>query len=155
MRTIERKDELGEVFTPPELVSEILNHLPPEVFSDPNKTFLDPTCGNGNFLVQVRDRLLTNGFTLEQALSRIYGADIMEDNVLETIARLHNLTDTSIIEIRSAPKDIQDTTGLIANFYINNKMTNIVQANGLLYDYRFKTIEEYQNPDSDLFDFSS
>lgn len=154
MRTEQRKDELGEVFTPPELVDEILNHLPPEQFINPDTTFLDPTCGNGNFLVAVRDRLLQNNFPLDNALSRIFGADIMEDNVLETIARLHNLSDTSIIEIRKAPQDIQDTKGLIANFYINGKMTNIVQADGLLYDYRFSTIEEYQNPHSDLFDFS-
>ena len=40
----------GEVFTPTPLVQEILDQLPQELFSDPTKTFLDPTCGDGQFL---------------------------------------------------------------------------------------------------------
>lgn len=71
----------GEVFTPTPLVQEILDQLPPEVFTDPTKTFLDPSCGDGQFLSEVLIRKLENGISLEQALNTIYGVDLMQDNV--------------------------------------------------------------------------
>ena len=43
----------GEVFTPTPLVQEILEQLPVEVFTDPTKTFLDNSFGDGQFLVEV------------------------------------------------------------------------------------------------------
>lgn len=83
-----RVKALGEVFTPPELVNEMLDHLPPEAFTDPAKTFLDPACGTGNFLVEVVRRKMAGGSTPLQALSTTYGVDIMEDNVQECRQRL-------------------------------------------------------------------
>jgi len=71
----------GEVFTPTPLVQEILDHLDPKLFQDPSKTFLDPTCGDGQFLGEVLIRKLENGSTFEQALATIYGVDLMQDNV--------------------------------------------------------------------------
>lgn len=71
----------GEVFTPTPLVQEILDQLPKEVFTDHSKTFLDPSCGDGQFLSEVLIRKIENGSTFEQALSTIYGVDLMIDNV--------------------------------------------------------------------------
>jgi SAM-dependent methyltransferase len=83
-----RVKELGEVFTPPELVDEMLDRLPAEVWQDPGKTFLDPACGTGNFLVAVVRRKVEAGAQPLQALSTTYGIDIMEDNVAECRERL-------------------------------------------------------------------
>ena len=47
-----------EVFTPPELVNEILDMLPQELFSNPNAKFLDPACKTGVFLREIAKRLL-------------------------------------------------------------------------------------------------
>ena len=71
----------GEVFTPTPLVQEILDELPAELFTDPTKTFCDPSCGDGQFLGEVLIRKMENGSTFEQALSTIYGVDLMQDNV--------------------------------------------------------------------------
>lgn len=71
----------AEVFTPTPLVQEILDKLDQELFTDRNKTFLDPTCGDGQFLSEVLIRKLENGIEFEQALSTIYGVDLMQDNV--------------------------------------------------------------------------
>jgi len=71
----------GEVFTPTPLVQEMLDQLPPELFSDPTKTYIDPCCGDGQFLGEVLIRKVGNGIDFEQALSTIYGVDIMQDNV--------------------------------------------------------------------------
>ena len=71
----------GEVFTPTELVREVLEQIPIEQFQDPNKTFLDNSCGDGQFLGEVLIRKMENGSTFEQALQTIYGVDLMQDNV--------------------------------------------------------------------------
>ena len=71
----------GEVFTPAELVREMLEQIPIEQFQDPSKTFLDNSCGDGQFLGEVLIRKIENGSTFEQALSTIYGVDSMIDNV--------------------------------------------------------------------------
>ncbi len=46
-----------EVFTPPRLVNDILDMLPPELFTDMNTTFLDPVCKTGVFLREIAKRL--------------------------------------------------------------------------------------------------
>jgi hypothetical protein len=76
-----RVKSTGEVFTPTPLVQEMLDQLPVTVFTDPTKTFLDPSCGDGQFLGEVLIRKIENGSTFEQALSTVYGVDLMIDNV--------------------------------------------------------------------------
>ena len=71
----------GEVFTPTDLVRQVLESLPLEVFTDPTKTFLDNSCGDGQFLSEVLICKLENGIDFETALSTIYGVDLMPDNV--------------------------------------------------------------------------
>jgi len=46
-----------EVFTPPQLVNQILNMLPKEIWSDRMATFLDPGCKSGVFLREIAKRL--------------------------------------------------------------------------------------------------
>lgn len=47
-----------EVFTPPEVVNQMLDLLPQELFSNPNTKFLDPACKTGVFLREIAKRLL-------------------------------------------------------------------------------------------------
>jgi hypothetical protein len=51
------------------------------MFLDPSKTFIDPSCGDGQFLGEVLIRKMENGSSFEQALSTVYGVDLMQDNV--------------------------------------------------------------------------
>jgi hypothetical protein len=71
----------GEVFTPTPLVQEVLDQMDPALFTEPGRTFLDPACGDGQFLSEVLIRKLESGQDLETALASIYGVDIMIDNV--------------------------------------------------------------------------
>jgi len=48
----------GEVFTPFELIEEMLDELSKELWSDSNKTWLDPAAGLGNFHAVVAERLM-------------------------------------------------------------------------------------------------
>lgn len=47
-----------EVFTPPKLVSDILDMLPQELFANKETTFLDPVTKSGVFLREIAKRLM-------------------------------------------------------------------------------------------------
>jgi hypothetical protein len=116
-----RIKQTAEVFTPTSLAQKMLDKLEeetPELFSDPTKTFLDNSCGDGQFLSEVVIRKMErSGCSLEQALSTIYGVEFMEDNVNECRKRLAGPEPTESI------------------WEILNK--NIVCHDALTYDYSF------------------
>ena len=114
-RTQARVKATGEVFTPTELVREMLEHIPIDQFQDPAKTFLDNSCGDGQFLGEVLIRKIENGSTFEQALQTIYGVDLMQDNV-----------DLCRERLLCGREDLR---------HIVEK--NIVCADALTYDYSF------------------
>ena len=80
-REYARVKSTGEVFTPTHTVQRMLSKIPNSQFLDPTKTFLDNSCGDGQFLGEILIRKMENGSTFEQALSTIYGVDLMQDNV--------------------------------------------------------------------------
>jgi site-specific DNA-methyltransferase (adenine-specific) len=47
-----------EVFTPPEIVNQMLDMLPQELFKNPDTKFLDPACKSGVFLREIAKRLI-------------------------------------------------------------------------------------------------
>ena len=113
----------GEVFTPTPLVEEILDKMDAELFIDSTKTFLDPACGDGQFLASVLYRKLQNDIDFEAALSTIYGVDLMPDNVKLCQDRL-----------LCGREDLR---------HIVEK--NIVCADGLRYHYRFDDSHPYDD----------
>jgi hypothetical protein len=112
----------AEVFTKTELVMEILDKIEltqPTLFLDPTKTFLDNSCGDGQFLSEVVIRKMErSGCSLEEALSTTYGVELMEDNVNECRRRL------------AGPEPTDEIWKII------NK--NIVHHDALTYDYSFE-----------------
>jgi hypothetical protein len=121
-----RRKHTAEYFTPPALVNEMLDKLPPEVwFSE--KTFIDPAGGNGNFLVEVLVRKLQTGSAPLQALSTIYSVELMPDNVEEMKQRLLNIISPL------APKDIVEAKRILDH--------NIVCADALSWNF-----EEWKAP---------
>ena len=116
-----RVKETSEVFTPTKDIQEkldILEKEDPELFLNPNKTFLEPCCGDGQFLSEVIIRKIErSGCTLEKALSAIYGVELMEDNVKLCKERL------------AGPNPTQEILDILDE--------NIVCADALTYDYSF------------------
>jgi len=84
----EKREANGEVFSPTELAQQILDQFPDSEFSEADKTWIDHSCGNGQFLSEILIRKLENGHDFEQALSTIYGVEICEANVIECRNRL-------------------------------------------------------------------
>jgi site-specific DNA-methyltransferase (adenine-specific) len=56
--TWEKRKNLDEVFTPTILIEKILDKLDESIWSDPNKKWLDPCAGLGNFSVFILKRLM-------------------------------------------------------------------------------------------------
>jgi 2-polyprenyl-3-methyl-5-hydroxy-6-metoxy-1,4-benzoquinol methylase len=80
-RMSDRVKKTGEVFTPTDLVINMLKKINIKQFA-PGKTVIDPACGDGQLLVPVKWlKVLHFGMTEENALKDIYGVDIMRDNV--------------------------------------------------------------------------
>lgn len=102
MKSKQRVAEHGEVFTAErevkamcELVSQECDRI--------DSRFLEPACGNGNFLTEIITRKLAtvkrlykrNPYDYERysvvAVSSIYGVDIMQDNTEECRKRLYKI----------------------------------------------------------------
>ena len=78
----------GEVFTPTELVIEIVQQMDIDQFA-PTKTVIDPSCGDGQFLiVALGVKMCHFCMSREDALKDIYGVDLMRDNVDLCLRRL-------------------------------------------------------------------
>jgi len=105
-----RTKQTAEVFTPTELVQNILDNMDQSIFKDPEKTFLDNSCGDGQILSEVVIRKMErSGCSLEKALSTTYGVDIMPDNIELCRKRLMGPNPTeSIIKILNNNIQCQD-----------------------------------------------
>ena len=135
-----RVKKTAEVFTPNKLVNEVLDKLPSEVWEEKeDNTFLDPACGNGNFLIHVLWRKIAKGHDPTEALKTVYGVDIMQDNIKECRLRL--------LKIISIYEEI--TKKHIEIIFTNIKWLNSVKwGNGSLdYDMSFKPNFNYNGVD--------
>ena len=73
----------GEVFTPMELCRKLVSGIPEEKLKDSNTTYLDNSCGDGNFLAALYE-VLTKDYGHEGSNvlnNQLYGVDLMPDNV--------------------------------------------------------------------------
>lgn len=86
-----RVKEHGEVFTNEREVKAMLDLLPPMTIE---MTFLEPTCGNGQFLEEILKRkfdLCKKKSDFITALQSVYAIDIMADNIQECKDRVKKL----------------------------------------------------------------
>lgn len=90
----ERVKATGEVFTPMPLARKMVAELPEKKKRDPKATFLDPSCGDGNFLVALVDELSRYHDRHHVLNEMVYGVDLMSDNVATARARLGLLPDS-------------------------------------------------------------
>ena len=142
IKSQERVKKHGEVFTPNSIVNDMLNLVDEQIRKGCDslgyikQTYLEPACGDGQFLIVVLERKLNEvnklpvelrpyGFVL--AFCTIYGVDIQADNVEESIDRMLSIAKGEAVE----------------TFDLNNK-TNVIQfkPDGFaVTDDMLKTIE--------------
>jgi len=95
----DRVKALGEVFTPTSLVDltlDLLEQHDTDCFTDMNKTFIDSMCGDGQFLVGIKNKKLKNNIDETTIISTIYGIDLTQENVNDSKSRINGL-DTHIV----------------------------------------------------------
>lgn len=127
----------GEVFTPPELVNRMLDLVSHEC-ERVDSRFLEPACGDGNFLAEVlRRKLLT--VDKKQARNRenwkrdailsvcsLYGIDLMPDNITTCRNRLLRVVSGTYTARFNAP--LPDPVARAATYILSQ---NIVQGDAL------------------------
>ena len=94
----ERVRRYGEVFTPEWVVKKMCDMLedenPEQDAFAPWTTFLEPTCGDGAFVVEILRRKFQRcrcRADYRTALESVYGLEIQADNVAECIRRVTEL----------------------------------------------------------------
>lgn len=109
IKSRKRVADFGEVYTNEREVNAMLDLVKEEAESI-TSTFLEPACGNGNFLVEILNRkLMTVGrvygsdidlyrLHMIEAVTSIYGVDIQQDNVCESRQRLISLCQKHFLE---------------------------------------------------------
>ena len=102
VKSKQRVADHGEVFTAEREVNAMLDLVKQETERIDSR-FLEPACGNGNFLSEILRRKLIvveNNYAKNQpeyeryavlAVSSIYGIDILQDNVNECCERLYGI----------------------------------------------------------------
>ena len=91
IKSKERVKDFAEVYTPSWLVKDMIALTDAHI---PSRTILEPSCGNGAFLIEILSQKLEQSKMLEDAwtsLRSLYGIDIQEDNILECRERLCSL----------------------------------------------------------------
>ena len=127
----------GEVFTPPELVNDMLDLVAHECERIDSR-FLEPACGNGNFLAEVLGRKLR---TVDRnnprdsgrwerdgilAVCSIYGIDLLPDNIAACRERLLGVLSEAHVARFKEP--LRESAARAAAFILAR---NIVQGDAL------------------------
>lgn len=135
--------EYGEVFTPDSIVNDMLDlvdnamkddNLTPEEYI--TKTYLEPSCGDGQFLIRILDRKLVsivNGIAKEnwelatlRALSTIYGVDIQQINIDQSKRRMMELLKNGTVNTFDLPnKEIKNFTKIELNW--THELERVIQ----------------------------
>ena len=132
----ERIQKHGEVFTPAWVVNDMLDLLPEEVWKT-EKTFLEPACGEGAFLVEIYKRKLKKiadktqeGWEWQVAIatSSIYGIELLEDNAEQ--CKMNLMCVFAKIYDRKFPNTQDGEFIKTIQFLISQ---NIIQGNALTY----------------------
>ena len=137
IKSKERVSQRGEVFTAEREVNAMLDLVANECLR-PDSRFLEPACGNGNFLSAILKRKLTelrrkykkSPRDYEKlsivAIGSLYGVDIMNDNVEACRERLFSIWDTEYTD--HCKSEASDEAREAAKFIIER---NIINGNAL------------------------
>ena len=110
----ERIRRYGEVFTPPEIASQMCDMLSENSGIDPyapETTFLEPSCGQGVFVLEVLRRKFKRCKTrkdYETAALSVWAIEIQADNVRITIDAVLSLCREHFTVSKAMEREISD-----------------------------------------------
>ena len=88
VRSDDRIDQTGEVFTPAELCASMVSEIPESILKNPKSTFLDNSAGSGNFLLALQTELLKYHDLTHINDNMLFAVEFMEDNHAELCKRI-------------------------------------------------------------------
>lgn len=109
IKSRKRVQDFAEVYTAKREVKAMCDLIPQEQWDNIDTTFLEPCCGNGNFIVEIFERKLSKCNTYQgglRALRSITGIDIQADNCEESRERLYNMYCEKFSDGREEAKQI-------------------------------------------------
>jgi hypothetical protein len=112
---VKKKKEKGEVFTPMELVSEMLDTLPKEVWSNKDLKWLEPSAGMGNFLVAVFIRLM------EGLKNIIEDEEERRKHILENMLHMVELDEGNVLLLKEIFCDDEYNLNIYQGSFIDYK----------------------------------
>jgi len=87
------EENTQEFFTPYSIVKRMADKIPDEDWANPEKTFLEPAAGNGQFVCYIIYRRIISGVNPVTAFNTLYATELMKDNVDEIKTRCLDLLD--------------------------------------------------------------
>ncbi|WP_420451961.1 type III restriction endonuclease subunit M [Ilumatobacter sp.] len=115
IKSRDRVRDLAEVYTHEREVDAMLAFVP-DMFESIESTFLEPACGNGNFLVEILGRKLASideqrhgasenlfDVAVLRAAASIYAIDISDENVAEAHERMTEVVASEFERRRRTP----------------------------------------------------
>lgn len=107
-----------EFYTPFKLVKHMGDKISEDKWSDINADFLEPSMGNGQFVVYIIYNKIMHGSTWYEALQHTWGVELLGDNVRETHQRIHNLFEQMGIEYdKEMAQQIMDHNLVCCDFF--------------------------------------
>ena len=88
VRSDDRIDQTGEVFTPVELCASMVSEIPESILKNPKSTFLDNSAGSGNFLLALQTELSKYHDLTHINDNMLFAVEFMEDNHAELCKRI-------------------------------------------------------------------
>lgn len=137
VKSKQRVSDFGEVYTAKAQVDAMLDLVKSEC-NKVDSTFLEPACGNGNFLVEILSRKLVvvrkkfgkiqKDYEINMliALGSIYGIDILPDNCEESRKRMYDILEKEYK--KKFKKDIDENVLESAKYILSQ---NIIAGDGL------------------------
>ena len=139
VKSKQRVKDYAEVFTNEREVKAMCDLIPEDMYSDLMKTFLEPACGEGVFLIEIFKRKLAYCKDMRDGLKALYclfGVDIQADNVEAT---RRNLLAVYKEHFPTASDAVMDFARVIVECHIIcddflNPQTEIVKSWGITAD---------------------
>ena len=120
-RRIRRKNSdvnTQEYFTPYSIVKRMADKIQDEDWANPEKTFLEPAAGNGQFVCYVIYRRIISGVDPVTAFNTLYATELMKDNVDEMKERCIDLMKQMEIDFdESEIRSIMEKNFICADFF--------------------------------------
>lgn len=178
-----RVKRFGEVFTPDKIVNDMLDLVDSNIDTSIDKyistTFLEPSCGDGQFLIRILSRKLEMVKTMPlenrqlgliKSLASIYAVDIQADNIREAQIRmfklatgeeittfdLENKINTIRIELGiEYTEQLKDVIWFILrnNIIVGNTLDSgeLIDATKIKYNYLINNSKKFVTPETIIF----